>query len=116
MQRAIKVEMNVSLGDGKEISAATLATSLSYASQPVVGTITVDRRAGALVITRHFSSRRGLLLLGGVLLCAAIAAVGGVLWARFQNDARKIVVVAFCLALIASGVGGALPKPTALAP
>jgi hypothetical protein len=32
--------MTVSLGDGEEIPAATIATGLSYASQPVVGTMT----------------------------------------------------------------------------
>jgi hypothetical protein len=51
---------------------------------------------------------------GGVLLCAGIAALGGVLWARFQNDARKIVAVALCLALIALGIGGAFALLKAL--
>jgi hypothetical protein len=98
--------MNVSPRDGREISPPTPPASLSYASQPVAGTITWHRTPGALVVTMCPSSRRIYLLLGGVVLCAAVTAVAGIVWLRFQDDPRKIVHMAFCLALIVSGVGG----------
>jgi hypothetical protein len=99
--------MNVSLGDGREIPRPTPPASLSYASQPVLGSITVDRRPSAFVITMRPSWRRAAPLLGGVALCVAVAAVAGIVWSRFQDDPRKVVAMAFCLALVVSGIGGA---------
>jgi hypothetical protein len=105
--------MNVSRGEEREFPRPTPPTpptppaSLSYASQPVLGSVTVDRGPDAFVITVRPSWRRAAPLLGGVALCVAVAAVAGLFWYRFQDDASKVVGMAFCLALVVSGIGGA---------